>query len=538
MNFYAPQPMGPYFSVNDDPRHEVYLKICYVCQEQAKPGSEHLRNYGGIVCYSCRAFWRRSHQKTKSPNFVCKKGGRCPVTVATRRRCKKCRYVRCLRAGMIPEAVLDEDQKKIRFRKLHQRQRMMMQQQGQSSTSTLAEDQDHDDDEDADEPNEIEVEEVTPSLTIGGNSHHINIQRPLDPPATPQPLDFSMPPPNMPKLVIIPRHEPEFPFVKPYPVAPPNNEINFNRRPRHFFYVPFDREMNQRSKPPDMPQYRPYHLETQSEMYRAPFDPMPKRFRSCQEFYGNEPRSVEQFAAEAPPRPIFLQMNYSPSTNLLAEIKVSLDIADSGKRREQIPQKSVPKEISTLRDENLARKIPQHIKTTIDVVDSGKKQIPPRYVTKEISMPREETLKSKISQQIKITDSGKKPVQENPNSMPRKEAITRTVDLADSSNKPIPQNPICHEIPRPREEPLTRKIPQPFRKTVEALTRGLKISETQSRTAASGLLMKKLDALRTGDMTVEISKRDIFQLISKLSEEFRHFSLLQRFEFVDSFSIF
>ncbi len=95
-----------YYPVPEDPRNEFYLKICFVCQEPAKPGTEHLRNYGGIVCYSCRAFWRRSHQKTKRPNFKCKKSGRCQVTVSTRRRCKKCRYERCLRAGMIPEAVL------------------------------------------------------------------------------------------------------------------------------------------------------------------------------------------------------------------------------------------------------------------------------------------------------------------------------------------------------------------------------------------------------------------------------------------------
>ncbi len=56
-------------------------------------------------------------QKTKNPNFVCKRGGTCVVTVSNRRRCQKCRHVRCINAGMTPDAVLTEDQKVIRFRK-------------------------------------------------------------------------------------------------------------------------------------------------------------------------------------------------------------------------------------------------------------------------------------------------------------------------------------------------------------------------------------------------------------------------------------
>lgn len=101
-----------------DPHNKCYLTICYVCRDVAKSGQEHLRNYGGIVCYSCRAFWRRSHQATRRPTFVCKKNDDCIITVATRRRCQKCRYDRCVAAGMRSDAVLDEDQKKIRFRKL------------------------------------------------------------------------------------------------------------------------------------------------------------------------------------------------------------------------------------------------------------------------------------------------------------------------------------------------------------------------------------------------------------------------------------
>ena len=40
------------------------------------------------------------------------------LTLNDRRKCKQCRYQRCIRAGMNPELVLTEDQKQIRFRKL------------------------------------------------------------------------------------------------------------------------------------------------------------------------------------------------------------------------------------------------------------------------------------------------------------------------------------------------------------------------------------------------------------------------------------
>ncbi len=108
--------------VSDNPRDPRYLRICFACTEEAKEGKDHLKNYGGIVCFSCRAFWRRSHQKTRSPVFICKASGNCSITTTNRRQCQHCRYKRCLAAGMRPEAVLDEKQKRYHFRKLLQRQ--------------------------------------------------------------------------------------------------------------------------------------------------------------------------------------------------------------------------------------------------------------------------------------------------------------------------------------------------------------------------------------------------------------------------------
>ena len=87
---------------------------CPICKEKLK----NLPNihYGGVACFSCRAFFRRAHQKTKVPTFKCKNDNKCLVTLKTRRKCQKCRYDLCLKEGMKPEAVLTDDQKKIRFR--------------------------------------------------------------------------------------------------------------------------------------------------------------------------------------------------------------------------------------------------------------------------------------------------------------------------------------------------------------------------------------------------------------------------------------
>ena len=41
-----------------DPNDPFYKRVCFVCSEEAKPNQEHLRNYGAIVCLSCRAFFR------------------------------------------------------------------------------------------------------------------------------------------------------------------------------------------------------------------------------------------------------------------------------------------------------------------------------------------------------------------------------------------------------------------------------------------------------------------------------------------------
>jgi hypothetical protein len=90
-------------------------RVCFVC---GGPTETFHLNYGASTCFSCRAFFRRAIQKTRNPNFECKHGGRCVVTLKTRRRCQKCRWDLCIAAGMKPEFVLDDGQKRVRFRRM------------------------------------------------------------------------------------------------------------------------------------------------------------------------------------------------------------------------------------------------------------------------------------------------------------------------------------------------------------------------------------------------------------------------------------
>jgi len=89
---------------------------CAVCHQPIPQGRVH---YGGVSCYSCRAFFRRNTQREEI--LMCKgpKGkGECIITYIDRKQCSSCRYDKCLRIGMQPELVLTEDEKKKRFEKL------------------------------------------------------------------------------------------------------------------------------------------------------------------------------------------------------------------------------------------------------------------------------------------------------------------------------------------------------------------------------------------------------------------------------------
>ena len=95
----------------------------YIAPECGK----HAIHYGGICCYSCRAFFRRAHQNTKIPYFICRTetneqtttiaigsgqttsqserqivedtNVQCGTDVRTKRQCQYHRLKRCIEIG-------------------------------------------------------------------------------------------------------------------------------------------------------------------------------------------------------------------------------------------------------------------------------------------------------------------------------------------------------------------------------------------------------------------------------------------------------
>ena len=77
---------------DEPPRVSVPGAKCQVCGELAGKHSA----YGGRVCPSCRAFFRRSVQTKYYEIFACSKGEKCTITLSSRKTCKYCRFKKCL----------------------------------------------------------------------------------------------------------------------------------------------------------------------------------------------------------------------------------------------------------------------------------------------------------------------------------------------------------------------------------------------------------------------------------------------------------
>ncbi|KPJ21669.1 Nuclear hormone receptor FTZ-F1 beta [Papilio machaon] len=80
-------------------RQQLINSPCPICGDKISGF-----HYGIFSCESCKGFFKRTVQNRK--NYMCLRGGNCPVTVATRKKCPACRFDKCLGCGMKLEGTL------------------------------------------------------------------------------------------------------------------------------------------------------------------------------------------------------------------------------------------------------------------------------------------------------------------------------------------------------------------------------------------------------------------------------------------------
>ncbi|GMR31669.1 hypothetical protein PMAYCL1PPCAC_01864 [Pristionchus mayeri] len=74
-------------------------RLCRICSDKSDGA-----HFGVDSCRACAAFFRRSIVLKKK--YVCRQGGNaCDINKSVRCMCRKCRFVKCLQSGMLPENV-------------------------------------------------------------------------------------------------------------------------------------------------------------------------------------------------------------------------------------------------------------------------------------------------------------------------------------------------------------------------------------------------------------------------------------------------
>lgn len=102
--------IGP---IAEDAEGDADWTSCPVC---GNPAGKH-SFYGARTCNSCRAFFRRSIQGGRQGDFRCKFGQKCVIDSKSWKSCQKCRFERCLEAGMKASYVLSDREREKRNEK-------------------------------------------------------------------------------------------------------------------------------------------------------------------------------------------------------------------------------------------------------------------------------------------------------------------------------------------------------------------------------------------------------------------------------------
>ena len=88
------------------------VEPCVVCGD-ASTGI----HYRVQSCEGCKGFWRRTIQRSMGEKYNCKIWTeQCIVNKETRGRCQRCRYLACLRAGMVADLVMADKERNSRLR--------------------------------------------------------------------------------------------------------------------------------------------------------------------------------------------------------------------------------------------------------------------------------------------------------------------------------------------------------------------------------------------------------------------------------------
>ena len=84
---------------------------CVVCGAAANG-----YNFDAISCESCKAFFRRNAFRQLS-QLRCPSDGQCVINVLTRKKCKRCRIIKCFSVGMRRDWIMTDGEKRAKKRK-------------------------------------------------------------------------------------------------------------------------------------------------------------------------------------------------------------------------------------------------------------------------------------------------------------------------------------------------------------------------------------------------------------------------------------
>ena len=103
-------------------------EVCAVCGDKATG-----IHYRVQSCEGCKGFWRRTIQRNMGNRYTCKVWTEnCPVTPETRGRCQRCRYLACVKAGMVADLVMADKERLSRLRLVDQNREKRRQEKGLS----------------------------------------------------------------------------------------------------------------------------------------------------------------------------------------------------------------------------------------------------------------------------------------------------------------------------------------------------------------------------------------------------------------------